>query len=157
MDRLCQDAIVRFFCLWRVGEHHPSRSGLCLQVSWLRPPKGPTITSESRLCASALCSVWQETNFDLWEEVNGKHHFNIIITIRALYDAHKFATRLGDTELAEKYKETAEEIEKTALEQFWDKEHNYLKATVDFKNDGGKIRWLDSGARLSFIKLYNPK
>ena len=92
-----------------------------------------------------LNSVWSETNFDLWEEVNGKHHFNHLITIRALYDAYKFATRLGSTELATKYKETAEKIEKTALQQFWDEENGYLKVTVDAKNSGGKLRWLDTG------------
>lgn len=100
---------------------------------------------------SCTHSVWSETCFDLWEEVNGVHHFNILITIRALYDAHKFATRLGASELAEKYKSTADEIEKKALEQFWDKEGNYLKATVDFKNDGGKVRWLDTGTVLGFL------
>lgn len=81
------------------------------------------------------------------------HHFNILITIRALYDAQKFATRLGSTDLAQKYEATAQDIEKKALEQFWDKEGQYLKATVDFKNDGGKVRWLDTGKHLTLFTI----
>ena len=95
--------------------------------------------------AAVLGRVWNDPGFELWEEVKGLHHFNMLISIRGLLDGAVFAERLGDDSSAKKYRETAAEIQKS-LGRFWKEDENYLLSTIEPLNDHGKIRWLDTGA-----------
>ena len=88
--------------------------------------------------------VWNTPSWDLWEEVKGLHHFNMLVSLRALLDGCEFAARLGDSVSAKRYKKVSKEIEE-GLERFWDDEKGYLLATIKPENKTKKISWLDTG------------
>lgn len=78
------------------------------------------------------------------------HHFNMLVSIRAMLDGARFAERLGDSKSAATYRKTAADIE-ASLGRFWDADRNSLLATVDYKYTHGKIDWQDSGTILGFV------
>lgn len=106
-------------------------------------PAGQTV-SIIKADLDFVVECWKERCFDLWEEVSAVHHFNYMVYIRALHDGAAFARRLGDTASADIYSKTLMEIQ-SDLERFWDEEKGYLLASINVKNDHGKVRWLDTG------------
>lgn len=97
-----------------------------------------------------LNRVWAEKCFDLWEEVDAKHHFNMLITIRALYDGSRFASRLGDSDSAEYYLKTAKEIQ-DYLARFWDEKRGYIDTAIEAGDQKNKSSGLDTATVLGFL------
>ncbi|KAJ8662534.1 hypothetical protein O0I10_001495 [Lichtheimia ornata] len=81
-----------------------------------------------------VSSLWSETCFDLWEEVQGLHFFTLMVMRRALNDGAKF---LGN----DSYATTASDIE-SKLKSFYSSDDGYIKVTdqlaggVDYKDSG---------------------
>lgn len=94
--------------------------------------------------------VWSENCFDLWEEVDAQHHFNMIITIRAMYDGFEFATRLGDEESASRYLKVAKDIQ-NSLANFWDKDRGYIVTHLGAGDQKSKTSNLDTANVLGFL------
>lgn len=92
---------------------------------------------------------WHKQCFDLWEEVHGIHHFNMLVSIRSLLDGARLATRLGDTGSAEYYRKVANDIH-AFLPKFWDDEQKSLLATIEWTNNCGKVEFQDTGTVLGF-------
>ncbi|SPO38785.1 related to Glucoamylase precursor [Pseudozyma flocculosa] len=77
---------------------------------------------------------WQDSSFDLWEEVNGQHFFNQAVSRRALLDGAKFATSLNDPGAASWYNQQAASI-KTSMQSFWNSGSGYVTA---YQGVGGR-------------------
>ncbi|MBS1963759.1 MAG: glycoside hydrolase family 15 protein [Bdellovibrionales bacterium] len=71
---------------------------------------------------------WQDTSFDLWEEVRGDHFYTRIAQWRALDEGADFAKRMGDPNAASFYKQQARAV-MDSLDKFWSSSKNYLLAT----------------------------
>ncbi|KAK9900052.1 glycoside hydrolase family 15 protein [Cystobasidium minutum MCA 4210] len=97
-----------------------------------------------------VAKVWHEKCFDLWEEVDAIHHFNMMITLRAMYDGSKFATRLGDTESSKRYLQVAKEIQ-DYLSKFWDEERGYIQTSLEAGDQKNKSSNLDTATVLGFL------
>ena len=88
---------------------------------------------------------WNESSFDLWEEVDGLHFFTLITSARSLREGAKLATAFGDDGAADWYAEQAGYIEKL-LPRFWNTRKGHLVATLWSKRSG-----LDCGLLLGSL------
>ncbi|KAN0061885.1 hypothetical protein ACQY0O_005879 [Thecaphora frezii] len=77
---------------------------------------------------------WQDDTFDLWEEVRGKHFFNLAVSRRALLDGAKFATSVNDPGAADWYNKQAASI-KSTIQSFWNAGSGYVTA---YQGVGGR-------------------
>ncbi len=75
---------------------------------------------------------WQDSCFDLWEEVNGTHFYTRMQQRTALREGAALAKALKDNGASTFYNEQAEKIEDD-MERFWDAQNNHLKTTIDWK------------------------
>jgi glucoamylase len=94
---------------------------------------------------------WQETSFDVWEEVRGHHFYTRILERRALMDGARLASRLDDENAARWYARQAEFLT-VELENHWDSVRGYLVPTRN-QDDGTtyKTSELDSSIILGVL------
>ncbi len=76
---------------------------------------------------------WEDTCFDLWEEVNGTHFYTRMQQRTALREGAALAKVLKDDGAASFYNEQAKKIEED-MERFWDPESNHIKTTLDWQS-----------------------
>jgi glucoamylase len=88
---------------------------------------------------------WNETGFDLWEEVEGLHFFNLMVSARSLREGSDLARAFGDQGAAEWYAEQTGYIEKL-LRKFWNSKKGHLVETLWSKRTG-----LDCGILLGSL------
>lgn len=88
---------------------------------------------------------WNESSFDLWEEIQGMHFFNLMISARSLREGAVFASAFGDFGAARWYEEQAGYVEKL-LEKFWQPKKGHLVETLWSKRSG-----LDCGLLLGSL------
>ncbi len=99
---------------------------------------------------------WQETCFDLWEEVKGKHVYSRMAMRRALLDGAWLADRLDDSGAAAFYRKQAGNIERE-LEWHWAADKGTLIPTID--RDGGldyKHAGIDASVVISALHGATP-
>lgn len=70
---------------------------------------------------------WQDTSFDLWEEVQGTHFFTLMVQYRSMVDGAKFASAMNDPNAASYYNQQAAAV-KSKLQSFWDSTDNFIQA-----------------------------
>ncbi|SAM84642.1 related to Glucoamylase precursor [Ustilago bromivora] len=90
---------------------------------------------------------WQSSSFDLWEEVQGTHFFNLMVQYRSLIDGAKFATSMNDPGAATYYNQQAAAI-KSKLQSFWDSSNGYIQAYQGVSGRSG----LDCSVMLGALK-----
>lgn len=88
---------------------------------------------------------WNETSFDLWEEVEGMHFFTLMVSARSLREGSDFARSFGDIGAAEWYEEQAHHAGKL-LTKFWNSKKGHLVETLWSKRSG-----LDCGLLLGSL------
>lgn len=88
---------------------------------------------------------WNESSFDLWEEIEGLHFFNLMVSARSLREGSDLARSFGDNGAAEWYEEQAGYIEKL-LTKFWNPHKGHLVETLWSKRTG-----LDCGLLLGSL------
>jgi glucoamylase len=88
---------------------------------------------------------WNESSFDLWEEVEGLHFFNLMVSARSLKEGSSLARSFGDHRAADWYEEQAKYVEKL-LTKFWNSNKGHLVETLWSKRSG-----LDCGLLLGSI------
>ncbi|KAI8942689.1 hypothetical protein NX059_000738 [Plenodomus lindquistii] len=88
---------------------------------------------------------WNESSFDLWEEVEGLHFFNLMVSARSLREGSKLARTFSDNGAAEWYEEQASYIE-SLLRKFWNAQKGHLVETLWSKRSG-----LDCGLLLGSL------
>lgn len=79
---------------------------------------------------------WQDSSFDLWEEVEGAHFFTLIVQWRSMVDGAKFASAINDAGAASYYDQQAAEM-LVKLQSFWDADKGYVQAYQGVGNRDG--------------------
>lgn len=90
---------------------------------------------------------WQDTSFDLWEEVQGTHFFTLMVQYRSMVDGAKFATSMNDPGAATYYNQQAAAI-LSKLQTFWDVGNGYIQAYQGVSGRSG----LDCSVMLGALK-----
>ncbi|CAO3633478.1 unnamed protein product [Cunninghamella echinulata] len=95
-----------------------------------------------------ITNVWDHQNFDLWEEVNGRHFFTYMVMRRGLLDGAEFATKNGDTSKANSYKAVATNIE-NRINSFWNSSGGFIRVTIDQNGGFHKPSGLDASVLIA--------
>lgn len=74
---------------------------------------------------------WQDSTYDLWEEVRGSHFYTRLVQQSALAAAATYFQAKGQFQAGLNYADGAAAIARS-LERFWQPERGYLAATLDF-------------------------
>lgn len=88
---------------------------------------------------------WNQSGFDLWEEIEGLHFFTLMVSARSLREGSDLARLFGDNGAAEWYSEQAGYIE-NILRKFWNPNKGHLVETLWSKRSG-----LDCGLLLGSL------
>lgn len=88
---------------------------------------------------------WNQSGFDLWEEVEGLHFFTLMVSARSLREGSQLARVFGDLGAADWYTLQAGYIE-NMLSKFWNKQKGHLVETLWSKRSG-----LDCGLLLGSL------
>jgi glucoamylase len=88
---------------------------------------------------------WNQSSFDLWEEVEGLHFFNLMVSARSLREGTQLARTFGDLGAADWYELQAGYIE-NILAKFWNKQKGHIVETLWSKRSG-----LDCGLLLGSL------
>jgi glucoamylase len=88
---------------------------------------------------------WNQSGFDLWEEVEGLHFFTLMVSARSLREGSDVARAFGDLGAADWYTLQAGYIE-NLLSKFWNKQKGHLVETLWSKRSG-----LDCGLLLGSL------
>lgn len=88
---------------------------------------------------------WNQSGFDLWEEVEGLHFFTLMVSARSLREGSHIARAFGDLGAADWYTLQAGYAE-NLLRRFWNKQKGHLAETLWSKRSG-----LDCGLLLGSL------
>lgn len=88
---------------------------------------------------------WNQSGFDLWEEVEGLHFFTLTVSARSLREGSQLARAFGDLGAADWYTLQAGYIE-NLLPKFWNQQKGHLVETLWSKRSG-----LDCGLLLGSL------
>ncbi|KAF4123810.1 glucoamylase [Geosmithia morbida] len=99
-----------------------------------------------------VAQYWNNTGFDLWEEVNGSSFFTTASQWRALVEGASLASTLGQTTASSKYSSIAPQI-LCFLQTFWIPEQGYVDANINV-NDGRTGK--DTNTVLASIHTFDP-
>jgi glucoamylase len=94
-----------------------------------------------------VARYWQDEGFDLWEEVKGHHFFTAMVHKRALELGAELARNLGHFNLAQRYRQEAQNVTAFIKDRFYDKVRGHLIETLDYSSRSG----LDSALFLGTI------
>ncbi|CEI99373.1 Putative Glucoamylase A (Fragment) [Rhizopus microsporus] len=89
-----------------------------------------------------IVRTWEQSCFDLWEEVNGIHFYTLMAIRRALLDGANF---LGVNE----YQTAAAKVQKRLDVSFWSSKKNYIQVTHDARSGVSKPSGLDVSVLLA--------
>ncbi|KAL1652933.1 Glucoamylase, intracellular sporulation-specific [Didymella pomorum] len=102
-------------------------------------------TSAIKADLEYVSHFWNQSGFDLWEEVEGLHFFTLMVSARSLREGSHLARAFGDLGAADWYTMQAGYIE-NLLSKFWNKQKGHLVETLWSKRSG-----LDCGLLLGSL------
>ncbi|KAF8601865.1 glycoside hydrolase family 15 protein [Ceratobasidium sp. AG-I] len=100
-----------------------------------------------------VAAFWNQTGFDLWEEVFGSSHFTLAASHRSLRQGAALAKTLGYTSLAKNYTTQAENV-LCFLQTFWSPTKNAIISNI---NGGESRTGLDVNSILTSIHQFDPQ
>ncbi|KAF2708815.1 glycoside hydrolase family 15 protein [Pleomassaria siparia CBS 279.74] len=126
---------------------HPSLWTNQVGSDWFKPLYDSNMPADSIIKADLeyVSHFWNESGFDLWEEVEGLHFFTAMVQMRALREGADLARRFGDNGAAEWYGRQAEKME-AFIPTFWDEAKGHMVETLNSKRTG-----LDCGLMLGSL------
>ncbi len=92
---------------------------------------------------------WQESSFDLWEEIYGIHFYTLLAQRKSMALGYSVATAFKDAGAAQFYSSQARLIS-SALENFWSPSKGFIEATQFIQRGRGKSQ-LDSAVLLAVL------
>ncbi|PWN47924.1 hypothetical protein IE53DRAFT_320361 [Violaceomyces palustris] len=95
---------------------------------------------------------WQDSSFDLWEEVQGTHFFTLMAQWRSMVDGAAFATKMNDPGASSYYSQQATAIA-NKLQSFWDSGAGRVQA---YQGVGGRSG-IDCSVLLGSLRGWNSK
>ncbi|KAG7445714.1 glucoamylase [Guyanagaster necrorhizus] len=96
-----------------------------------------------------IVTYWNQTGFDLWEEVDSSSFFTTAVQHRSLREGATLATALGDTTLATQYTTQADNI-LCFLQSYWNPTSLFMTA-----NTGGGRSGKDANTALASIHTFD--
>ncbi|KAI9141736.1 Six-hairpin glycosidase-like protein [Paraphysoderma sedebokerense] len=82
---------------------------------------------------------WTQLNYDLWEEIIGRHFYTMMVQRRALLEGARFAeTWFGDKGAAGYYRKVAGDISQFIDSKYWDSRRNYLMSNIEIDQSRSK-------------------
>ncbi|KAG8932552.1 hypothetical protein FRC02_000930 [Tulasnella sp. 418] len=99
-----------------------------------------------------VAANWNQTGFDLWEEVNGSSYFTTAVQHRALREGATLATALGDSTRATTYTTQAANV-LCFLQSYWSPSQAYAYANINVNNGRSQ---LDANTILTSIHTFDP-
>lgn len=102
-------------------------------------------TSAIKADLEYVSHYWNQSGFDLWEEVEGLHFFTLMVSARSLREGSQLARAFDDLGAADWYTLQAGYIE-NLLSKFWNKQKSHLVETLWSKRSG-----LDCGLLLGSL------
>ncbi|KAJ4342694.1 Glucoamylase, intracellular sporulation-specific [Didymella glomerata] len=102
-------------------------------------------TSAIKADLEYVSHYWNQSGFDLWEEVEGLHSFTLMVSARSLREGSHLARAFGDLGAADWYTLQAGYIE-NLLSKFWNRQKGHLVETLWSKRSG-----LDCGLLLGSL------
>ncbi|KAJ7486213.1 glucoamylase [Mycena galericulata] len=97
-----------------------------------------------------VASDWNQTTFDLWEEVSSSSFFTTAVQHRSLREGATLATALGQTSVVSNYETQAANI-LCFLQSYWNPTGGYITA-----NTGGGRSGKDANTALASIHTFDP-
>lgn len=100
--------------------------------------------------ANYVSSNWNESTFDLWEEVNSSSFWTTAVQHRSLREAIALANKIGQTSSVSTWTTQAGNI-LCFLQSYWSPNGNFITA-----NTGGGRQGVDSNTVLTSIHTFDP-
>ncbi|KAJ6611412.1 glycoside hydrolase family 15 protein [Mycena sp. CBHHK59/15] len=97
-----------------------------------------------------VAANWNQTGFDLWEEVSSSSFFTTAVQHRALREGAALATALGQTSVVSNYNTQAANV-LCFLQSYWNPTGGYMTA-----NTGGGRSGKDANTALASIHTFDP-
>ncbi|KAI0755207.1 glucoamylase [Daedaleopsis nitida] len=99
---------------------------------------------------------WNQSTFDLWEEINSSSFFTTAVQHRALRDGAALATKIGQTSVVSGYTTQADNLlcflQLTPKQSYWNPSAGYITA-----NTGGGRSGKDANTVLTSIHTFDPE
>ncbi|EPQ54537.1 glucoamylase [Gloeophyllum trabeum ATCC 11539] len=115
-------------------------------TTWVTSTLWPIIQND----LNYVVQYWNQTTFDLWEEVNSSSFFTTAVQHRALREGAAFATKIGQTSSVSSYTTQAANL-LCFLQSYWNPTSGYITA-----NTGGGRSGKDANTLLASIHTYDP-
>ncbi|ORY16702.1 Six-hairpin glycosidase-like protein [Clohesyomyces aquaticus] len=117
---------------------------------WFASLYNPSLPANSIIKADLeyVSHFWNQSGFDLWEEVEGLHFFTAMVQLRAMREGSDLALAFGDKGAAQWYTKQAKQLEEF-MPQFWDQGKAHLVETLGSSRTG-----LDCGLLLGSLHGY---
>ncbi|KAF2651742.1 glycoside hydrolase family 15 protein [Lophiostoma macrostomum CBS 122681] len=130
---------------------HPSLWDSDNADDWFQPFYEASMPPNSMIKADLeyVAQYWNQSGFDLWEEVQGLHFFTVMVQLRALREGSDLALAFGDHGAADWYAQQASHLT-DFLHNFWDEAKGHLVETLHSSRTG-----LDCGLLLGSLHA-NP-
>ncbi|KAN0087498.1 carbohydrate-binding module family 20 protein [Tylopilus felleus] len=96
-----------------------------------------------------VANNWNQTTFDLWEEIDSSSFFTTAVQHRALRQGATLATTLGQTSFASRYTTQADDV-LCFLQSYWTPSPGFMTA-----NTGGGRSGIDSNTVLASIHTFD--
>ncbi|EIW59392.1 glucoamylase G2 [Trametes versicolor FP-101664 SS1] len=144
------------------GWGRPQRDGPALRATaiityanWLLDNSNSTYVTQTlwpiiKLDLDYVQNNWNQTGFDLWEEVNSSSFFTTAVQHRALREGATFAARIGQTSVVSGYTTQAANV-LCFLQSYWNPSAGYITA-----NTGGGRSGKDSNTVLTSVHTFDP-
>ncbi|PCH39892.1 carbohydrate-binding module family 20 protein [Wolfiporia cocos MD-104 SS10] len=97
-----------------------------------------------------VAEYWNESTFDLWEEIDSSSFFTTAVQHRALRAGVTFANLIGETSDVSNYQENADDL-LCFLQSYWNPTGSYVTA-----NTGGGRSGKDANTLLASIHTFDP-
>ncbi|KAH8825016.1 glucoamylase [Flagelloscypha sp. PMI_526] len=114
--------------------------------SWVEDTLWPTISKD----LNYVVNYWNETGFDLWEEVSSSSFFTTAVQHRVLRQGSTLANKIGKTQNVSSYDEQAGNV-LCFLQSYWNANSGYITS-----NTGGGRSGIDANSGLGSIHTYDP-
>ncbi|KAI0357455.1 glucoamylase [Trametes cingulata] len=140
----------------------PQRDGPALRATaiityanWLLDNGNTTYVTNTlwpiiKLDLDYVASNWNQSTFDLWEEINSSSFFTTAVQHRALREGATFANRIGQTSVVSGYTTQANNL-LCFLQSYWNPTGGYITA-----NTGGGRSGKDANTVLTSIHTFDP-
>ncbi|KAI0373730.1 glucoamylase [Pilatotrama ljubarskyi] len=140
----------------------PQRDGPALRATaiityanWLLDNQNTTYVTNTlwpiiKLDLDYVTNNWNQSTFDLWEEINSSSFFTTAVQHRALREGATFANRIGQTSVVSGYTTQANNL-LCFLQSYWNPNGGYVTA-----NTGGGRSGKDANTVLTSIHTFDP-